>query len=124
MTTAAASRRITKELEKIQAGTTPIQNVEVLEDASNHQRWNVKFTNLPIVKYPLGDATANLDFPAEYPFKPPIVTFDPPIEHDNVNVGVVASYVFAHNWNPTTTGAKVLESVHRMLIKPIYSGQK
>ena len=122
--TTAGLRRIAKELEKIQAGATPIQNVEVLEDASNHQRWNVKFTNLPTVKYPSQDATAYLDFPADYPFKPPTVTFDPPIEHDNVNVGVVASYVYAHDWNPTITGAKVLESVHQMLIRPIYSGQK
>ena len=90
-----ALRRIGKELEHMQSYQ---QYCEVTGDVSDDYRWNLTFKNQDESKFTNGEVTANMDFPEEYPFKPPTITFTRPINHPNVTGGMVDPYVFGNSW--------------------------
>ena len=54
--------------------------------------------------YDVGAFKIDLNFPTEYPFKPPILTFATPIYHPNVDDKgqVCLPIIHATNWKPAT----------------------
>jgi ubiquitin-conjugating enzyme E2 D/E len=61
----------------------------------------------------------SVDFPGDYPFKPPIIKFLTKIYHMNVGEdGTIQLDILADNWSTALTVAKVLMSIRSLLHEP------
>uniref|UniRef100_A0A8C4Y0Y2 E2 ubiquitin-conjugating enzyme n=1 Tax=Gopherus evgoodei TaxID=1825980 RepID=A0A8C4Y0Y2_9SAUR len=98
----AASRRVGKELDDLKrSGSRCLKDIEV--DDTNVLLWKGLLVpdNPP---YNKGAFRIEISFPAEYPFKPPKVTFKTKIYHPNVDEKgqVCLPIISAENWKPAT----------------------
>ncbi|KAH6933739.1 hypothetical protein HPB50_017705 [Hyalomma asiaticum] len=98
----AATRRLAKELDDIRkSGTKCFRDIQV--DEKNMLSWQglIVPDNSP---YNKGAFRIEINFPAEYPFKPPKITFRTKIYHPNIDEKgqVCLPIISADNWKPAT----------------------
>ncbi|KAL6090986.1 hypothetical protein STEG23_021109 [Scotinomys teguina] len=114
----AASRRLMKEFEEIRkCGMRNIQNIQV--DEANLLTWQgLIVPDSPL--YAKGAFRSEINFPAEYPFKPPKITFKTKIYHPNIDEKgqVCLRIISAENWNPATKTDQVIQSLIALLNDP------
>merc|ERR1719259_1163318 len=114
----AATRRLTKELSDIRkSDSKSFRNIIV--DESNILYW----TGLIVpdkAPYNKGAFKVDINFPAEYPFKPPKVTFKTKIYHPNVDEKgqVCLPIVSVENWKPATKTDQVIQTLVKMINVP------
>ncbi|VDL71151.1 unnamed protein product [Nippostrongylus brasiliensis] len=98
----ASSRRLQKELSDLKScGVKAYESVEYNE--SNLLHWTVLL--IPDKEpYNKGAFKVNIDFPADYPFKPPKITLATKIYHPNIDDKgqVCLPIVDPNNWKPAT----------------------
>ncbi|XP_057675634.1 ubiquitin-conjugating enzyme E2 L3-like isoform X1 [Corythoichthys intestinalis] len=117
-----STRRLSKatfqELEEIrQSGFREFRNIEV--DESNILVWQ----GLIVPESPPYDKGAfrvEINFPSEYPFKPPRITFMTKIYHPNVDEKghVCLAIISVENWKPATRTSQVIQCLISLVNVP------
>ena len=113
-----ASKRITKELSDLRKD--PPANCSagpVSED--DIYKWEGVIFGPSDSPYTGGVFNLTIEFPVDYPFKPPRLMFTTKIYHPNINTGgFICLDILKQNWSPALTISKVLLSVLSMLTDP------
>ena len=105
----ASIRRIRKELTEFQ--NDPPQDCQIGEisggDAGDPTHWDLTLVGPKETPYTGGLFSLTVDFPAEYPFKPPSIIFKTPIYHLNIDRnGKICLDIFKDNNNIIIDGSK------------------
>ena len=111
------ARRITKELETIQKD--PPSNCSAGPDDDNIYSWTATIMGPTETVYEGGLFYLNIEFPQNYPYKPPKVRFITKIYHPNINSsGGICLDILKDQWSPVLTVSKVLLSICSLLTDP------
>ncbi|XP_035632367.1 ubiquitin-conjugating enzyme E2 L3 isoform X1 [Oncorhynchus keta] len=107
-----------RELDEIRkSGMKNFRNIQV--DESNILTWQglIVPDNPP---YDKGAFRIEIIFPAEYPFKPPKITFKTKIYHPNIDEKgqVCLPVISAENWKPATKTDQVIQSLIALVNDP------
>ena len=114
----ATTRRLQKELVDIRKEEFPMfRNITV--DEANVLFWSglIVVNEAP---YNKGAFKIEIVFPAEYPFKPPKITFKTKIYHPNVDEKgqVCLPIISADNWKPATKTLQVIQALVTLIREP------
>jgi len=114
----AATRRLQKELQDIRkAGLKSFR--EIVVDEQNVLQWQgLLVPDAP--PFSKGAFKIDIQFPAEYPFKPPKISFKTRIYHPNVDEKgqVCLPIVAAENWKPATKTDQVIQALVALINEP------
>lgn len=117
----SAIRRIKKELTDIAEDTKDHQNMvySVSPDENNIFLWK-GFVFGPVGSpYQNGVFQITIDFPANYPFKPPKVYFNTKVYHPNISMsGAICLDILKDKWSPALSISKLLLSIISLLTDP------
>jgi ubiquitin-conjugating enzyme E2 L3 len=114
----AATRRLAKELQDINSsGLNSFRDIIV--DESNILNWRGLIVP-DKVPYNKGAFRIEINFPAEYPFKPPRITFKTRIYHPNIDEKgqVCLPIISTQNWKPVTKTDQVIQSLVSLVNDP------
>ena len=110
-----ALRRIQKELQDLQRD--PPGNCSAGPvDESNFFHWTGTIMGPDDSPFHGGVFFLNIQFPSDYPFKPPKLSFQTRIYHPNINSnGSICLDILKDQWSPALTISKVLLSISALL---------
>ncbi|CAD0108418.1 unnamed protein product [Aureobasidium uvarum] len=113
-------RRITRELADLQRDPFSTGPVNLASD-EDPRHWVAKLDGPPTTPYENGIFAINIQFPEDYPQKPPRITFITPVFHPNVSAqGNLRMAEFEWDqWCPAITIRVLLLSIQAMLSDPI-----
>ena len=111
------AKRITKELENIK--NDPPSNCSAGPDDDNIYSWTATIIGPTGTVYEGGVFFLTIEFPENYPYKPPKIRFITKIYHPNINSsGGICLDILKENWSPALTISKVLLSICSLLTDP------
>ena len=88
-------------------------------DESNLYIWAATIMGPSDSPYSGGIFNLTIEFPNNYPFKPPKVKFKTPIYHPNINsAGSICLDILNVSWSPVLTISKLLLSICSLLTDP------
>jgi ubiquitin-conjugating enzyme E2 D/E len=112
-----ALKRIRRELQDF--GKDPPANCSAGPIGDDLFHWQATIMGPEDSPYAGGVFFLNIDFPADYPFKPPRVRFVTRVYHCNVNShGGICLDILKDQWSPALTISKVLLSICSLLTEP------
>ena len=113
----AALQRLGKELLMIQ--NNPPINCSAGTIDNNLYHWGATIMGPEDSPYQGGIFFLDIQFPREYPFKPPKMKFNTRIYHPNINKGgFICVDILKTDWSPALTISKVLLSICSLLNDP------
>ena len=117
MTTAL--KRIQKEFEKLNSEPIVGCTAQPLSDR-NQMKWKATIAGPTASPYEGGTFTLSIDFPDNYPFKPPTVKFVTQVYHPNISATgeICVDILSSSAWSPALTIQKVLLSICSLLTDP------
>jgi len=114
----AAAKRIARELIELK-NDPPLNCSAGPVDETDMFTWEGVLFGPSDSPYTGGVFNVSIQFPIDYPFKPPRVMFTTKIYHPNINTGgFICLDILKQNWSPALTISKVLLSVLSMLTDP------
>ncbi len=110
------ARRLTKELKELT--DNPITNCTASLINNDIKKWNATIIGPEDTPYAGGVFKLNINFPVEYPIKPPEIKFVTNIFHCNISNGYICLDILKYNWSPALSISKVLISICSLLNDP------
>merc|ERR1719198_1400937 len=112
------NRRLTKEMTEIEK--EPIEGADVAAVDGDLAHWSAMIEGPEDTPYQGGCFELDLQFPPEYPFKPPKVKFMTRIYHPNVKTedGEICADVVSDGWGPTLNVRYIISNIRQMMIDP------
>jgi ubiquitin-conjugating enzyme E2 D/E len=112
-----ALKRINKELTDL--GRDPPSSCSAGPQGDDLFQWQATIMGPGDSPYTGGVFFLQIQFPTDYPFKPPKVHFTTRIYHPNINAnGSICLDILRDQWSPALTISKVLLSICSMLTDP------
>ena len=112
-----ALRRINKELKDLTRDPPANASAGPVDDDIFH--WQATLLGPENSPYTGGVFFLNIQFPADYPFKPPKAEFITKIFHPNINSnGGICLDILKDQWSPALTASKMLLSICSLLTDP------
>ncbi len=112
-----ALKRIKKELEEINRDPPANCSAGLVDDDLYH--WQATIMGPSDSPYQGGVFFLSINFPMDYPFKPPKCVFQTKIYHPNINSnGAICLDILKDQWSPALTVSKVLLSISSLLCDP------
>merc|ERR1740121_614105 len=121
---AASARRLVMELQKVSQGDSSVwyhsgEGVHIFPAGDDLGFWRA------LIEGPGGSPSEggvfllNVVIPAEYPLKPPSITFETPVYHCNVSdSGKICLDILLDKWSPALSIPKALEAIRMFLTQP------
>jgi len=115
----AATRRLQKELSDIRKSDTQKIFRDINVDETNILQWSGLIVPEE-APYNKGAFKIKIDFPAEYPFKPPKIAFVTKIYHPNIDEKgqVCLPIISAESWKPATKTDQVIRALVALIHDP------
>ncbi|KAN0038181.1 hypothetical protein ACTA71_000353 [Dictyostelium dimigraforme] len=112
-----ALKRINKELSDI--AKDPPSSCSAGPDSEDIFHWTATIMGPKDSPYDGGVFFLNINFPTDYPFKPPKISFVTKVYHPNINAsGSICLDILKEQWSPALTIPKVLLSISALLSDP------
>jgi len=112
-----ALRRINMELKEFISD--PPENCSAGPVADDLFHWQSTIMGPSDSPYSGGIFNLNINFPADYPFKPLKINFTTRIYHPNINSsGGICLDILKEEWSPALTTSKILLSICSLLMDP------
>ena len=112
-----ALKRINKELQDL--GKDPPENCSAGPIGDDMFQWNATIMGPSDSHYAGGVFFLNINFPPDYPFKPPKLHFVTKIYHCNVHSnGSICLDILKDQWSPALTISKVLLCISSLMTDP------
>lgn len=112
-----ALRRINKEI--VDLKSDPPSNCSAGPVGSDIYQWEAVILGPEDSPYTGGVFKLRIQFPVDYPFKPPHIQFLTKIYHPNINsAGMICLDILKGQWSPALTISKVLLSICSLLTDP------
>ena len=114
----ACKKRILQEIKELQNNDSDnVTAGPVSED--NIFCWSATLIGPKDSPYEGGIFLLNINFPQDYPFKPPKINFQTKIFHPNINsAGSICLDILNSQWSPALTLSKTLLSISSLLTDP------
>ncbi len=88
-------------------------------DDSDMFKWEASITGPEESPYEGGTFQLSMEFPKDFPFKPPKVEFTTKVYHPNVkSTGTICLDILKDAWSPEITVSKLLLAIQNLLINP------
>ena len=116
-----ATRRIQKELKELNSEMSDHQNIiySIAPTDGNLFTWAGYMFGPTETPYEGGIFRLIIDFPPEYPFKPPKISFRTKIYHPNISeTGMICLDILKNAWSPALSIGKVMLSLSSLLSDP------
>jgi len=112
-----AEKRILKELQDV--GNDPPANCSARPSGEDVFKWHATMMGPKESPFVEGVFFLSIEFPEDYPFRPPKVKFLTKIYHPNINdEGDINLDILSTEWEPALTISKVLLSISSLLTDP------
>ena len=113
-----SNKRILKEMQELAAETCSNISAGPVDD-NNIFIWSATLIGPDDSPYAEGVFLLKINFPNNYPFKPPQITFNTKIFHPNISSsGSICLDILQSNWSPALTITKTLLSISSLLTDP------
>ena len=115
---AQALKRIEKELKKFNE-EEPEGLTAGPPDDSDMFKWDASLTGPENSPFEGGTFNLTIEFPKDYPFKPPKVEFTTKVYHPNVkSTGTICLDILKDAWSPDISVSQILIAIQNLLINP------
>lgn len=112
-----ASKRISNELKEIQKD--PPSTCSAGPEGNNIYKWSGVIFGPTDSPYEGGVFNLSIEFPEDYPFRPPHVLFLTKVYHPNISAsGSICLDILKDKWSPALSISKVLLSIESLLTDP------
>ena len=112
-----SSARIQKEFKALEKD--PPSNCSAGPEGDDLTKWTGTIIGPTGTPYEGGVFRLAIEFPDDYPFKPPKVRFLTKVYHPNINSqGIICLDILKHEWSPALTIKSVLLSISSLLTDP------